>query len=143
MSELTKLQLKNCPDTLPSDGRASVVRSGETLILTRIGVILLCFSGLVVGAVGPAVAAEPFTITDAISYAVRSHPGVGEAAANRRATESEMRQTQSTLLPQVRLEARYGPEKFDQSAAVVSSTALPVPIDGNAVWRNGSQESVV
>src|SRR5439155_22860669 len=49
----------------------------------------------------------------------------------------------STLLPQVRLEARYGSEKFDQSAAVVTGTALPVPIAGNGSWRNGSQESVV
>lgn len=136
MSELTKLQLKNCPDTLPSDGRASVVRSGETLILTRIGVILLCFSGLVVGAVGPAVAAEPFTITDAISYAVRSHPGVGEAAANRRATESEMRQTQSTLLPQVRLEARTGYNRFNQ-------TDITPTLTGNAVGMAQTNQSLI
>jgi adhesin transport system outer membrane protein len=43
----------------------------------------------------------------------------------------------------VRIEARYGPEKFDQSNAVTSSSALPVPIVGNTAWRNGSQESVV
>jgi outer membrane protein, adhesin transport system len=103
---------------------------------------LLVIVGLTV-AIGPAGAAEPFSINDALMQAAHTNPGVGEAAANRRATESELRQTQSTLLPQVRLEARYGPEKFDQSAAVVTSTALPVPIDGNAVWRNGSQESVV
>src|SRR5476651_413671 len=136
MSELTKLQLKNCPDTLPSDGRASVVRSGETLILTRIGVILLCFSGLLVGAVGLAVAAEPFTITDAINYAVRSHPGVGEAAANRRATESEMRQTQSTLLPQVRLEARTGYNRFNQ-------TDITPPLTGNAVGMAQTNQSLI
>ena len=44
------------------------------------------------GAVGTATAAEPFTIHDAIVHAVQSHPGVGEAAANRRATEAELRQ---------------------------------------------------
>jgi adhesin transport system outer membrane protein len=103
---------------------------------------LVVIVGLTV-AISPAGAAEPFSINDALMQAARTNPGVGEASANRRATESELRQTQSTLLPQVRLEARYGPEKFDQSAAVVSSTALPVPIDGNAAWRNGSQESVV
>ncbi|MEA2921373.1 MAG: outer membrane protein adhesin transport system [Bradyrhizobium sp.] len=91
----------------------------------------------------PARAAEPFSINDALSQAAHTNPGVGEASANRRATESELRQTQSTLLPQVRVEARYGPEKFDQSAAVVTGTALPVPIAGTGVWRNGSQESVV
>ncbi|AWO92284.1 MULTISPECIES: TolC family outer membrane protein [Bradyrhizobium] len=87
--------------------------------------------------------AEPFSINDALKQAVRTNPGVGEASANRRATESELRQTQSTLLPQVRVEARWGPEKFDQSAAVSTGTALPVPIVGNGSWRNGSQESVV
>src|SRR6516225_4100606 len=87
--------------------------------------------------------AEPFSINDALHQAVKTNPGVGEASANRRATESELRQTQSTLLPQVRVEGRWGPEKFDQSAAVTSSTALPVPIAGNGSWRNGSQESVV
>src|SRR6478735_8471458 len=94
-------------------------------------------------AIGPAGAAEPFSINDALLQAAHTNPGVGEASANRRATESELRQTQSTLLPQVRLEARYGPEKFDQSAAVSTGTALPVPVQGAGSWRNGSQESVV
>jgi adhesin transport system outer membrane protein len=90
-----------------------------------------------------AVAAEPFSINDALKQAALTNPGVGEASANRRATQSELRQTQSTLLPQVRLEARYGPEKFDQSAAIVSGTAQPIPAQGVGSWRNGSQESVV
>lgn len=89
------------------------------------------------------VSAEPFSINDALKQAALTNPGVGEASANRRATESELRQTQSTLLPQVRLEARYGPEKFDQSAAVVSSSATPIPAPGAGGWRNGSQGSVV
>src|SRR6266550_3494477 len=93
-------------------------------------------------AVSPA-SAQVFSINDALRQTVQTNPGVGEASANRRATESELRQTQSTLLPQVRLEARYGPEKFDQGSAVVTGTALPVPIAGNGAWRNGSQESVV
>ena len=94
-------------------------------------------------AVSSAGAAEPFSINDALKQAVQTNPGVGEASANRRATESELRQTQSTLLPQVRLEARYGPEKFDQGTSVVSGSALPVPAIGSGPWRNGSQESVV
>src|SRR6195256_761916 len=94
-------------------------------------------------ATGPASAAEQFSINDALKQAAQTNPGVGEASANRRATESELRQTQSTLLPQVRVEARYGPEKFDQSAAIASSTAQPIPIDGVGAWRNGSQESLV
>ena len=88
-------------------------------------------------------AAEPFSINDALKQAAQTNPGVGEASANRRATESELRQTQSTLLPQVRVEARYGPEKFDQSRSVISGTALPVPVIGSGDWRNGTQASVV
>lgn len=94
-------------------------------------------------AMGASEAAEPFSINDALREAAKSHPGVGEASANRRATESELRQTQSTLLPQVRIEANYGREKFDQSASVVSGSALPVPAAGVGVWRNGNQQSVV
>src|SRR6266849_7606055 len=101
----------------------------------------LAIAGLLL-AISPG-AAEPFSINDALREAAKSHPGVGEAAANRRATETELRQTQSTLLPQVRIEARYGAEKFDQSGTVFLGTSLPVPIQGNGAWRNGSQESVV
>src|SRR3954463_7537743 len=102
----------------------------------------LAIGGLILAMASPAVASD-FSINDAVKQAAHTNPGVGEASANRRATESELRQTQSTLLPQVRIEARYGPEKFDQGNPVTSSSALPVPIAGNGSWRNGSQESVV
>ena len=101
----------------------------------------IAIAGLIL-AVSP-VAAEPFSINDALREAAKSHPGVGEASANRRATESELRQTQSTLLPQVRIDAFVGQEKFDQSASIASGTALPIPAVGTGVWRTGSQESVV
>jgi adhesin transport system outer membrane protein len=101
----------------------------------------IAIAGLLL-AVSP-VAAEPFSINDALREAAKSHPGIGEASANRRATESELRQTQSTLLPQVRIDAFVGQEKFDQSASIVSGTALPIPAVGTGVWRTGSQESVV
>jgi outer membrane protein, adhesin transport system len=86
--------------------------------------------------------AEVFSINDALTQAIQTHPGVGEASANRRATESELRQTQSTLLPQVRVEASYGPEKFDQSRSFIAPSQQ-VPVVGAGPWRNGSQESVV
>lgn len=92
-------------------------------------------------AAGPSYA-EVFSINDALRQAMQTHPGVGEASANRRATESELRQTQGTLLPQVRIDASYGPEKFDQSPGVISPS-LQVPTAGSGPWRNGSQESVV
>src|SRR4029079_13562595 len=72
-------------------------------------------------AIGTAASAAPFTINDAIRMAVQTNPTVGEAAANRRATEAELRQTQSTLLPQVRLEALAGPERLNNPA-----TRLPL-----------------
>lgn len=86
--------------------------------------------------------AEQFSINDALRQAMQTNPGVGEASANRRATESELRQTQSTLLPQVRIDASYGPEKFDQSPGFISGN-LSVPATGSGPWRNGSQESLV
>ncbi len=79
--------------------------------------------------------AEPFNINDALKQAILTNPAIGEAAANRRATEAQLRQTQSTLLPQVRLEYRNGPEKFND-------TTVP-PLPGNGQWRWGKQQSVV
>ncbi len=79
--------------------------------------------------------AQVFSIQDAIKQTITTNPGVSEAAANRRATESEMRQVQSTLLPQVRLESRLGKERIDQQI-------VPAPI-GNANWRDSQQYSIV
>ncbi|WP_438275141.1 TolC family outer membrane protein [Nitrobacter sp.] len=76
-----------------------------------------------------------FSINDALKQAVATNPGVGEAAANRRATESELRQQQSTLLPQVRVEGRWGPERFTQNVVLA-------PL-GNGNWMNGRAASVV
>jgi len=93
--------------------------------------------------IGPSTAAE-FSINDALREAAKSHPGVGEASANKRATQAELRQVQSTLLPQVRVEARYGPEKFDQNFSGSPPIAgLTAPVVGAGPWRNGNQESVV
>jgi outer membrane protein, adhesin transport system len=104
-----------------------------------------CFAvtGLVLAISAPA-AAQTFSINEALLEAARSHPGVGEASANKRATETELRQTQSTLLPQVRIDASWGPEKFDQnSTGVPPVVGLTAPVTGAGPWRNGSQESVV
>jgi outer membrane protein, adhesin transport system len=90
---------------------------------------------LLVVVVGDEARAEWFSINDAISQAVLTNPVVGEASANRRATEAELRETQGTLLPQVRLESRLGPEKFDQQIT-------PPPL-GNAQWLPGREVSVV
>jgi adhesin transport system outer membrane protein len=87
-----------------------------------------------VAAVGT-VRAEWFSINNAISQAVLTNPGVGEASANRRATEAKLRQAQGTLLPQVRLQSIIGPEKFTQDTR-------PAP-RGNDTWFKGREMSVV
>ncbi len=79
--------------------------------------------------------AEPFTILDAINQAVRTHPAVGEASANRRATEAELRQSQGVLLPQIKLQADAGPEMLRQT--------LPVPPLNNGAYLNGRQANIV
>jgi adhesin transport system outer membrane protein len=79
-------------------------------------------------------AANGFSIFDAINQAVQSNPAVGEAAANRRATEAEMRQNQSVLLPQVRLEASIGPQRLDRHV-------IPEP-SANGRWITGREASV-
>lgn len=85
--------------------------------------------------IGSPAQSQVLTIQSAIKQTVTTNPGVYEASANRRATESEMRQVQSTLLPQVRLEARFGPEKFDYNTVPIQT--------GNSNWRQGEQYSVV
>jgi len=69
--------------------------------------------------------AEAFTIVDAISQAVQTNPGVREAAANRRTTDAEFHQSQSALLPQVRLDASSGPQRFNQQDMVPLRLATP------------------
>jgi adhesin transport system outer membrane protein len=83
----------------------------------------------------PAWSAEPFSILDAINQAVKTNPGVGEAAANRRATEAEFRQSQGSLLPQVRLQASAGPEMLKQYVT-------PAPLN-NGSYLRGREASVV
>src|SRR3954453_13052802 len=82
--------------------------------------------------------AEPFSILDAINQAVRTHPGVGEAAADRRATEAELRQSQGALLPQIKLQADAGPEMLRQSIAAPSLPPL-----NNGAYLNGRQANIV
>jgi adhesin transport system outer membrane protein len=94
--------------------------------------ILISIAGL---SFGPALGAEPFTIQDAINQAVKTNPGVGEAAASRRATEAELRQSQGTLLPQVRLDASAGPEMLKQYVT-------PAPAN-NGRYMRGREASVV
>lgn len=58
-----------------------------------------------------AAATAQMTLDQAIRRAVSTNPAVGEAAANRRATAQELRQSQGALLPQIRVQADVGPER--------------------------------
>jgi len=100
---------------------------------------------LVVGAFGVAVssaAAAPFTINDALRMAVQTNPAIGEAAANRRATEAELHQSQSTLLPQVRLEAQGGPARTNVTDSAYFTPPSTPPL-GNGTWLPASKGSIV
>lgn len=98
-------------------------------------VLVVAAGGCLVAAGAVAVAGDGFPIIEAINQAVQTNPGVGEAAANRRATEAELRQTQSTLLPQVRVEARAGRNKFEYLNNIV-------PPLGNDKWLNATEATV-
>jgi adhesin transport system outer membrane protein len=94
------------------------------------------------GVFGAGANAAPFTINDALRMAVQTNPSIGEAAANKRATEAELRQVQSTLLPQVRLEASAGPERLNNPATAPISTVTSTPTLNNGQWVAGAQGSI-
>src|SRR5690348_265921 len=95
-----------------------------------------------IGVSGAAYSAQGFSINDAILMAVQTNPSVGEASANRRATEAELHQNQGVLLPQVRLEAQAGPTRTNvRDPAYFTPPNLP-PL-GNGKWLHGDKESVV
>lgn len=81
----------------------------------RVGLVLAALAF-----VAPA-SAQTFSLDAAVRRAVTTNPAVGEAAANRRATEFEMRQVQGGLLPQVRLQADIGPESRRQYDSLIAS----------------------
>ncbi len=102
------------------------------------GSVVLC----TIGISGAAYSAQGFSINDAILMAVQTNPSVGEASANRRATEAELHQNQGVLLPQVRLEAQAGPTRTNvRDPAYFTPPNLP-PL-GNGKWLHGDKESVV
>ena len=84
-----------------------------------------------VAAVGTEVRAEWFSINNAISQAVLTNPGVGEASANRRATEAELRQTQGTEVNAIVPTVVVGAAGFEPAGSLprapspASSTSVP------------------
>src|SRR5262245_65410165 len=99
----------------------------------RGGILRSLLLGSCLGVFGAGANAAPFTINDALRMAVQTNPSIGEAAANKRATEAELRQVQSTLLPQVRLEASAGPERLNNTATFTLRTINPTLNTGQYV----------
>jgi outer membrane protein, adhesin transport system len=73
--------------------------------------LLLLSAALCVSVSGQAFAQAQISLEQAIRHAVSTNPRVKESAANRRATDLEVRQVQGALLPQVRVQAEYGSER--------------------------------
>jgi adhesin transport system outer membrane protein len=96
----------------------------------------------IVGVATSPVFAAPFSINDALRMAVQTNPQIGEAAANKRATEAEMHQSQGTLLPQVRLEALGGPTRTNVTDSAYF-TPPGTPPFGNGTWLPASKGSIV
>lgn len=78
---------------------------GGGTMYKQIWISLVALMGMTVSATAQ------MTLEQAIRRAVNSNPSVGEAAANRRATAQELRQSQGALLPQIRVQADIGPER--------------------------------
>lgn len=72
------------------------------------------------------------TLDQAIRAAVSSNPRIGEASANRRAVEHEVRQAQGSLLPQIRVQGEYGSERFRRFDGLV--------VPGSNDWRTAGGE---
>ena len=54
------------------------------------------------------------SLSEALDYAMETNPDVGEARANRRATDLELKQARGLYLPQIDLEASIGPQWRDE-----------------------------
>ncbi len=116
----------------------------------RIWMIVAAILGMTAGATAQT------TLEQAIRRAVGSNPAIGEAAANRRATAQELRQSQGALLPQIRVQADVGPERT-RSLDINLPTGRPEFLAGrganvvvrqllfdgfassNEIWRNAAR----
>ena len=92
---------------------------------------ILCIT-LSVFIAGPAMAAEPLTLTEALATAKKNHPQIEEAAANLTATDARLGQTLANYWPQINLAADWtkGDSYLTALGAIreteISSTAVVV-----------------
>ena len=62
-------------------------------------------------------AAVADSMKDAVQFAISTHPDVKEAAANRRATQAELREAQGLYYPRLDVSGGFGPEWSENSTA--------------------------
>ena len=67
--------------------------------------------------------AEAISLREAVQVALEANPEIGQAIANREATQFELRQARGLYLPQVDLEGRYGAQTFDSPGTRFSGTS--------------------
>ena len=67
--------------------------------------------------------ARAISLREAVKVALEANPEIGEAIANREATQFELRQARGLYLPQVDLEGRYGAQNFNSPGTRLSGTS--------------------
>jgi adhesin transport system outer membrane protein len=95
-------------------------RVSATARVSRMGVLIAVLSGSCSAYAPPA---EAITLRDAVQTALEANPEIGEAVANREATQFELRQARGLYLPQLDFEGRYGAQNFDSPATRLSGTS--------------------
>jgi adhesin transport system outer membrane protein len=63
------------------------------------------------------------SLREAVKTALEANPEIGQAIANREATQFELRQARGLYLPQVDLEGRYGAQNFDSPGTRFAGTS--------------------
>jgi len=74
------------------------------------------FAGLLFAALVVSVPASAITLEDSVTHAVQSNPQIGEAIANREATQSELQQARGLFRPRVDLEGSAGVRYLDNES---------------------------
>ena len=87
------------------------------------GMVRLITVSLIVMSFVLASPAEAISLREAVKTALEANPEIGQAIANREATQFELRQALGLYLPQVDLEARYGAQNFDSPVTRLSGTS--------------------
>ena len=86
--------------------------------MARLIALLLIVTGFALAS--PAVA---MSLQEAVKIALEANPEIGEAIANREATEFNLRKAVGRYFPEIDLEARFGAQNFDSPGTRLSGTS--------------------